>query len=223
MPSFRMGRGASAEPLLGFVGKALLCPAIPCGVLRRLLETFITPSLRENASTGGVVARRDSYQYALFGIVGVVAIVALLMAVNLSLPSRQNLHGSATQQGLTTPGQTVAPGVVLHSLDPAVLDIGGMQHGIRLGDTIVAGGMAITLMRATDEGAGFLVVPQEAACGAVDAQTRYCRGASGCCGGQCVELPTCTGRADGLAATCGARPMYCCGGTLTFAPCGGAQ
>ncbi len=194
---------------------------------------------------------RDKYHFFLIGVVGVAALLALLLVMLSYNPGQVNRAGRATtaQAGTYTlqEGETVTVGEALirlerldaHSADVLIHDMSSTDalspgsteqsresqqtRELTLGDTVLSMGLALTLYD-TSGGRAFLrilPVSDERTCGEETGQTRWCRGSSACCDGECVELPRCAtgGGVDGLVMTCGPRQLYCCGGARTFAPC----
>jgi hypothetical protein len=199
-----------------------------------------------------VVAKKrsqsDDFQVWVFGILGIVAVVALLGSFFVLMPQNSYVdRDNAVGRAATLPpidnddgdlsieyvqvGKLITefPRIILEQVDATqvviVDQLRGAAHTLALGDTFTAqGGTTITLVKIpltepANTQAGFFISEEFEACGELSEQNDVCRGSKACCSGSCVSLPTCAGVADGPVMTCGERQMYCCGGDLTFAKC----
>lgn len=138
----------------------------------------------------------QSYRYALLGVVGLVALVAIFTIIkttssSFTLPDT-NILGMAGEDG-----EVGSPA----SEDGAA------------GDASASG-------EDTDP-APFIGPPVSSAsyyCGPKAHQPYFCNGGRACCGGDCVELPSCEGKPNGPIYSCGVRQMYCCHGSISLMP-----
>jgi hypothetical protein len=111
----------------------------------------------------------------------------------------------------------------------ATFKVNGLESSaIGVGQTIVVNNITITvneIVRSpTKTLVSFSLGAPAMSCGSFDGQNMFCRGASACCGGSCVALPSCVGKPNGPVATCGQRQMYCCNQVLGFrASCSGGN
>lgn len=102
---------------------------------------------------------------------------------------------------------------------------GALSPYIPIGSTSTVGQSTITVIDVAEresrpDMAVFILNAGTQACTQHNGQNSYCRGGSACCGGQCVQLPDCTGKADGPVFKCGDRQMYCCNKALSLRQCG---